>query len=171
MSNGAFGLAEAITDTGPPLHLVEIGGSRALHVFSFLLLPEGVRDELASRGISLLNLGVPFRIEAIEPGVWRQAQAEEHEDLQDADAQVFCLAQAEDFSKPVLTDDLALRHLLETRGATVVGSVGILIRAYRQGILTRAELDFAIEGLTTASSLHLSVPFRSYLKNLLRDLR
>jgi len=53
-------------------------------------------------------------------------------------AAVFILAQNANFSLPVLTDDLALRRQLEARDTLVIGSVGLLIRAYHQQLIDKA---------------------------------
>lgn len=90
--------------------------------------------------------------------------------IQPADAQVFLLVQASRFQALVLTDDLALRKLIESHGATVVGSVGILIRAYSSGKLDRRQLDEAFRALFDDSTLHLSQAFRAYLAQLLKSL-
>jgi predicted nucleic acid-binding protein len=90
--------------------------------------------------------------------------------LQPADAQVFALAKAERFEKTVLTDDLALRRRIEAQNGIAVGSIGILIRAYRIGQLQRSELDEAIEALFQHSTLYLSRPFRAYIQRLLESL-
>jgi predicted nucleic acid-binding protein len=70
----------------------------------------------------------------------------------------------------VLTDDLALRRLLESHGATVAGTFGILVRAYSSGRLRRDELEEAVEALFHRSSLHLSRAFRIYIQELLKKL-
>jgi len=70
----------------------------------------------------------------------------------------------------VLTDDLALRRRLENQGVTVVGSVGVLVRAYTTGRIRRDELEGAVDTLFTISTLHLSRAFRAYVRHLLANL-
>jgi predicted nucleic acid-binding protein len=83
---------------------------------------------------------------------------------------VIVLAQSSQFRKPILTDDLALRRRLESHAATVVGSVGVLVRAYTSGRLSRNSLESAIDALFTASTLHMNRAFRAYIRHLLADL-
>jgi hypothetical protein len=52
----------------------------------------------------------------------------------------------------------------------VAGTIGILIRAHSSRALARVELEASMEALFNDSSLHLSRPFRSYLKSLLASL-
>jgi len=65
---------------------------------------------------------------------------------------------------------LALRQYLEIHHAVVVGSIGMLVRAYRVGQLQRGELEAAVDALFDHSTLHLSRAFRAYVRRLLTDL-
>ncbi len=89
--------------------------------------------------------------------------------LQEADLQVAALAE---LRKPsaVLTDDLELRRALEQRGHLVVGSIGVLIRAYKNGPLTRVAFEKALIRLLDDSSLYLSRAFRQHVLRLLDQL-
>ncbi len=84
--------------------------------------------------------------------------------------QVLALAKSQRFASAVLTDDLDLRRCLEDQGAVVVGSVGVLVRAYSRGYLTRAELENAIEALFAQSTLHTSRAFAAHVRRLLDEL-
>jgi hypothetical protein len=164
-------VGEAIADTGPILHLHEVGSTSALALFSRLLIPDLVLSELRVRGIDLAA-GLPgldsSAIEAITPP--QQTLPDDVALLQPADQQVFAVAESRSFGVVSLTDDLALRHALETRGAVVVGSVGILVRGYTLGRLTRDALHLGIEALLERSTLHLSLPFRSYVRQMIASL-
>jgi predicted nucleic acid-binding protein len=70
----------------------------------------------------------------------------------------------------VLTDDLELRKGLETRGHTVVGSVGVLVRGSRAGRFTKAELLTHLDLLFNGSTLYLSKGFRAYVRIFLDNL-
>jgi len=52
-------MPEAISDTGPLLHLHEIGQLDALGIFTHLILPSLVADKLRTHGLKPANLGVP----------------------------------------------------------------------------------------------------------------
>jgi predicted nucleic acid-binding protein len=88
-----------------------------------------------------------------------------------ADAQVLALAQRDQFQAPVLTDDLDLRRRLEYLEVTVVGSVGVLVRAFTAGRLKRDELDSAVDALFLKSTLYISRAFRIYVLNMLANLK
>ncbi len=166
-------MPEAISDTGPVLHLQEIGKLAALAVVAPLVLPDLVAQELADRHSgagSLQEVGVQFRISRVETSDWQEVLSTIEAKIQPADAQVFVLARAGAFQSLTLTDDLALRQVLERHGATVAGSVGILVRAYVSGSLSRDDLANSFDALTRDSTLHLSWSFRNYLKTLLNEL-
>lgn len=166
---------DAIGDTGPLLHLHEAGFLRALGIFTRLCIPPLVAEELASYQFDLSLLpqaGIALRVEAVAEDSWREAMQEPAlPPIQPTDAQVFALARQNEFRHPVLTDDLALRRRLEAAGADVVGSVGLLVAAYKSGRLARSELDEAVDALFTHSTLHLSRAFRAYVHRLLAGLR
>lgn len=172
--SGACGVAETLSDTGPPLHLHEIGRLALLAAVTPLVCPELVWEELRSRGLTeavLADAGIGIDIRPVDEDSWKAALSAAHPfRIQPADAQVFTLASATSFQSLVLTDDLALRRALEARGATVAGSVGLLIRGYSSKKLDRAELEKSIDSLIETSTLYLSPAFKVYLRKLVSDL-
>lgn len=167
-------MPETVADTGPILHLHEISRLEALSTIAPLTIPDLVIAELGARGLGLPDLvmaGVTSTVTPVGADEWEQILLEtDPPRIQPADAQVFALVQASRFQALTLTDDLTLRRLLEANGATVVGSVGILVRAYSSGNLKRKELEESVDALIRDSSLYLSRTFRLYLKQLLIDL-
>jgi len=167
-------MREAIAGTGPVLHLHEIGWLKTLHVFDHLVMPDLVAEELRARALDPAHLsvaGLEVAIVTVERDRWTSViHVADQPAIQPADAQVLILARSSQFRKPVLTDDLALRRRLESLGATVVGSVGVLVRAYTTGRIGRDELESAIDALFTASTLHLNRAFRTYVHRVLADL-
>jgi len=166
-------MTEVIVDTGPLLHLNEINQLFVLEKFERLHLPELVVDELTHHGLDTktLNLTAKIVVHHFEPAsLLLVLQEIGQPDIHWADAAVFLLAQQVNFSKPVLTDDLALRRHLEAHGNLVIGSVGLLIRAYHTQLISQVELERTIELLFYHSSLHISPAFRAYVYKLLGDL-
>jgi predicted nucleic acid-binding protein len=164
---------EAISDTGPILHLQEIARLPTLSLVAPLLLPDLVVEELGRHGVTaawLADAGIDFTVQEVEPLLWRQVLRDVTPQIQPADAQVFSLARESGFRSLVLTDDLALRRLWEGHGSQVAGTVGILIRAYTVQLISRNDLENAFDALFGTSTLHLGRAFRSYLRHLLSDL-
>jgi predicted nucleic acid-binding protein len=138
-----------------------------------LLLSDLVVEELEVHGVALDRLeeaGIDFQVQRVEPPVWRKVLRDVAPQVQPADAQVFSLARTSGFQALVLTDDLALRRVLEDHGGPVIGTVGILIRAYTIRLISRDEMETAVDTLFEASTLHLGRAFRVYLRKLLSDL-
>ncbi len=167
-------MGKCVTDTGPILHLHEIGHLRSLSIFNELILPDLVAEELRACGLDPSNLGITrlnTRLVAVDESEWSTIIGAVNQPIiHPADAQVFVLAQSSQFQDLILTDDLALRQRLESQGATVVGSVGILVRSYSTNHLKRSELESAIDALFTTSTLHMSRAFRAYVRQLLANL-
>ena len=161
-------------DTGPILHLYEIGQLSVLTTLGSVVLPDLVLEELSHRGIDIARLqsaGVEVRSETLDSARLESIlQETDLPRIQPADIRVFALAKVRGFAQLVLTDDLALRRLLEGHGTRVVGSVGVLLRAYTDGRIDRATLERSVDALLRQSSLHLSRAFRVYLGSLLKSL-
>lgn len=137
-------------------------------------MPNLVAEEIRNYGLDPTHLGIgglSTTVIQVKQKDWESLiTTVEQPIIHPADAQVFVLAQSAQFQNPVLTDDLALRQRLESQQAIVVGTVGVLIRAYTTGFLKRSELENAIATLFTASSLHLSRAFRAYIRHLTANL-
>lgn len=166
-------MSEAIADAGPILHLHEIGYLQTLGIFDTLFVPDLVANEIRAYGLEPTHLGIAnltVTIEYLADDRWKPFVTSKRPVIHPADAQILALAQLRNFSVPVLTDDLDLRRQLERQGATVVGSVGVLVRAYSKGLLRRIELDNAVDALFNQSTLHASRAFVAYVRALLDDL-
>lgn len=172
--SGASRVPEIVSDTGPILHLHEIDRLPLLTTLSPLNIPDLVQAELGLYGIPMADLvkaGIEVTVTPVAEPIWREILLiPGFTRIQPADAQVFAIARSCSFQVLTLTDDLALRKLLEREGATVVGSIGLLIRGYRDGRLTRAALEKCIDDLLGKSTLHLSRAFRSYVRQLVEEL-
>lgn len=165
-------MSEAISDTGPILHLAEIGALSVLTIFKKVHVSNLVDEELLSYGIDLAVEGqrwpeLTFEMKAVDQErvteLLRELAAFE---LHRADASIIALA--DDLRiKPILTDDMELRKALESRGHEAVGSIGVAVRAYKLRKLTREALEDLIDDLFSRSSLHLSKGFRQYVREML----
>jgi len=172
--NGQPAVPETISDTGPILHLQEIGRLASLTPLAPLRISNLVWTELQAHGVEgdhLRAAGIDFDVTEVDEFVWRGViVAAGMPRIQPADAQTFALARSDHFQALTLTDDQALRRLLERHGATVTGSIGVLVRAYTLGRFGRDDLDRSVEAILDRSSLHLSRAFRAYVKQLLVEL-
>jgi len=167
-----IGTRTAIADTGPPLHLCEINQESQIALFDLLIVSQFVCDELASHNVweRLKRLGLNLRVEMVAESQLAILRAvADSERLSNADLSVWFLARIYR-NALILTDDLALRKVLENEGFLVVGSVGILFRAYTEGRSDKAELIQAIKKLFTESSLYLSEGLKRRVMKRLRAI-
>jgi len=163
----------AVADTGPLLHLVEIGQESQLNIFGQVIISKHIEAELKRRAVFdrvAAILDDHLAIESVtQSELDAQRMALSRFKIHQADLSVAALAM---FLMPdvVLTDDLELRKGLELQGCLVVGSVGILVRAFKADRLTKGELQTCFERLFDDSSLYLSKGFRTHVHNLLASL-
>ena len=162
-----------VADTGPLLHLSEIGQEKQLRIFELVIISDQVRLELERTGVFhsvetvLGNLLVVENV--TQPELDAQDLALSSFRLHQADLSVAVLAKRIR-PKLVLTDDLALRKALETYGYLVVGSIGILIRGFESGTLTKGELRKYLNDLLDGSTLYLSKGIYTYIQKLMDSL-
>ena len=102
-------MLEAISDTGPVLHLSEIGCLESLSIFNHVVMPDLVADELHTYGLDPLHLGVKdlkITIVIVERTDWAPVVSEAHQPtVHPADAQVYVLARSNQFQNPVLSTE------------------------------------------------------------------
>lgn len=162
-----------VADTGPPLHLAEIGQESQLTIFGLVIISKQIKAELKRRGVFdrvRAALGDRLVVESVtQQELDAQRVALSNFKVHQADLSVAVLA-ARLTPEVVLTDDLELRRGLEARGYLVVGSVGVLIRAFKAGHLTKAELQAYLDQLFDGSTLYLSKGLRTYIYKLLDGL-
>jgi predicted nucleic acid-binding protein len=163
----------AVSNTGPLLHLAEIGQERQLIVFERTTISDQVKGELRRRDIFdriAATLGDHLMVEGVtQPELDAQRVALIGFKVQQTDISVAALA-ARLSPDVVLTDDLELRKSLQAQGYVVVGSVGVLVRAFKMGRVTKAELRAYLEQLFDGSTLYLSKGFHAYVRKLLESL-
>ena len=164
---------KAITDSGPPIHLNETGYIHLLKVFDTLLVSMQVKEELLDFGIwrcLIKDEAVHLQEETIcDDEITGEQDRRKDLTLHRADVSVLVLVRRMGQAL-ALTDDLALRKAIESLGRAVVGSVGIIIRGYREKMLSKDELHKCIDLLFNDSSLYLSRIFRDRVRKLIEEL-
>ncbi len=164
---------KAITDTGPPLHLNQIGYLRLFNIFEKIVVSRQVKEELQKFGTW------PFFTKTITLHLQEEIVTDD-EITEEQDKRKDLMLHRADLSVLVLmwrmmdalalTDDLALRRAIESLGRVVVGSVGILIRGYRDQSLSKDELRQCVDLLFNDNSLYLSRAFRVRVLKLIEEL-
>ncbi len=171
--DGGYRVSKAITDTGPPLHLQQIGYIHLLEIFEIIVVSEQVKAELKEFSIweSLKQEStICLQEETISDNeIAKEQQQWTNHKLQKADISVLALVRRmQDVLS--LTDDLALRRAIESLGRVVIGGVGVLIRGYKERKLNKEELRRCIDLLFNDSSLYLHRAFRVRVLQLIDEI-
>jgi len=166
-------MIRAVCDSGPLTHLWQINLWQSLGTFQALHLAARVTQEIREHvpleqletqtGCALHTHNIPqhkidAQLQVLSLGLT----------VPRADIATLILAQ-QITPELVLTDDLALRRAIEAQGQTPMGSVGILLRAYKAGLLDTQALSQAMDGLFVHSTLYLSPAFKSYVQRLVSE--
>lgn len=144
---------KAVSDTGPLLHLNEIHFSKALNIFSTLIIPDEVSSELKKAKVSITKNIQMLSLHPQSKDVTKLLTNQHSLDLGEAEA--IALALQEKISL-FLTDDLDARQVAKTFHLEVHGTVGILLRAYREKIIDKRSAFEAVRSLKTRSSLFIT---------------
>ncbi len=156
---GAGRIGSAVADAGPLIHLAEIGGFSLLCVFEMLYIPDAVWAEVveASRvpEPDILALGNIQRHALSEIDVSHFAQEHSLHNLHAGERE--CLLLCQQMNIPfLLTDDLAVRKAAKNLGLIPVGSLGIVVKAYRLGHRSLDEAKRLIADLYDVSTLFVT---------------
>lgn len=138
----------AVTDTGPLIHLAEIGAIRLLDLVDELCVPDTVYRELEAGGLPRGFEHVEFSL------VETKGELEDSEGLDPGEAAALQVAM--DRGAMLLTDDLAARERGTAHGVEVHGSIGIVALGYSQGRLDRNEAASLMRKLQHESRLFVS---------------
>ncbi|MFH1146736.1 MAG: hypothetical protein V1736_03415 [Pseudomonadota bacterium] len=126
----------AVADAGPFIHLAEIQCLPLLRVFDVVHIPDAVwLETIGHRRLSqedVVRLGIFQRQDVPQTEVVRFAQEQGCGDLQDGELEGLYLCRLRSLSV-LLTDDLAVREKCKRLNLTPVGSLGIVVKAYRSG--------------------------------------
>src|SRR3989344_9564974 len=144
---------KAVIDAGPSLHLVEIGAERALHVFS-LITPSGVVEEVRvmPKGITVVDNYDKNLVSALQNEF----------SLGLGESECIALAKAEKISI-FLTDDLDARTTALSLGLEPHGTIGILLKAFKLGLLGKKDAIEFVKRLKSSSSLYITSELVGYI--------
>jgi len=149
----------AVADTGPLIHLAEVDGLALLRIFAVLHIPEAVWSEAVRpnrvREVDLAELRNIHRHTILQVQVTQFHQETGLEGLQTGDVESLCLCQHIQVST-LLNDDLSVREAAKHLSLTPVGSLGIVVRAYRVGHILLADAERYLNALDDTSSLFVT---------------
>lgn len=150
----------AISNAGPLIHLAKIGRLSLLkEIFGEIVIPRTVKVEVVDKG---KETGKPdaFLIDGVN---WIKVV----EDPPDADqlaekvgihrGEAYAILLAKSLNVPVLLDDSDARKFASGLGLEVVGSIGVIVRAVRLGVISKDDGLKDLEKLANVMWLSVDV--------------
>lgn len=163
----------AVSDSGPIIHLSEIRQTKCFTLFKRIIISSQIYDEIKKSelaGFYEIDQKL-FQTEHLSKKEIKNAEllAKKYK-LSFTDATVIQLARQNDVNI-ILTDDLEVRDVGKVEGLTPVGSIGVLLRAYREHIISREELITSLDNLLGASTLYITSDLIQKVKQAIEEYR
>ena len=161
----------AVCDTGPLLHLSEVGRLDVLSFVGPVVVPAAVAEELDSH-LPGWSSSRPewIRIDALDSEAARLAIAWEASGILHAgEAESVALARQVECDW-YLTDDAAARIFASPLGLEVHGTIGIVLWAAANRFINRLETESLLDRLVAGSSLWVSPRIVAEAKSALDEL-
>ena len=149
----------AVADSGPLIHLAEIGCLRFLRVFDSIAIPDAVwRETVEQNRLSQHEISSASNIQRHSTSYSEVAQFTKDNNLSDLHTgEQECLYLCRKKNIPVLlTDDMAVRDAAKRLDFTPIGSLGIVVRAYREKYISLKDAELTILDLYEVSSLFVT---------------
>ncbi|CAG0947621.1 hypothetical protein ANRL1_04345 [Anaerolineae bacterium] len=149
----------AVSDAGPLIHLAEVNCLAFLDLFTRLHIPELVWSEII-RQPQITNTDFTMVSNIQRHDLSRAAVAEfvaenRLKELHSGEQECLCLGRQIGVSI-LLTDDLAAREIAKRLGLRPLGSLGIVVRAYRLRRITLGDAEHKLVELYDKSSLFVT---------------
>ena len=160
--------SKAVSNTGPIIHLTEINLIRILTIFQNITIPEEVKKELIKN-----NVPIPkkIKITQLRPESKDKTKILTNEynlDLGEAEAISLALQEKSDY---FLTDDLGARQIAKEYNIETHGTIGIILRAFKKGLISREITIEKIKELKTNSSLFITQDLISEVVESVKNFR
>jgi len=148
-----------MADAGPLIHLNEIGCLSILRIFEAIHIPDAVWLETVGQHRVLqddiLTLEIAYQHSLPKIEIMQFIHDKGLESLQDGECECLYLCEKMGISV-LLTDDLAVREKAKQLNITPVGSLGIIVRAYKKGYISLSNAKLYITDLYYVSSLFVT---------------
>ena len=142
---------EACSDTGPILHLHEISKLSLLSIFSKIFVSSHVKGELLKYEVERL----PKNVELKSINKDQVALISEKYGLGIAESSAIWMCKSLQISV-LLTDDLDAREVAKSLDITPVGTIGIIVRSFRENKIDREEAIRTLKNIHGISSLFVT---------------
>jgi predicted nucleic acid-binding protein len=157
--------SSACSDTGPILHLHELGNSGLLGIFSKVYTSGIVKSELLRRSV---KLGKKVIVQDVNND--QTVMLAKRYDLGLGEASILALCKA--LQVPImLTDDLEAREVAKQLNIQPTGTIGIILRGYRKKIINYNRAKELLLELSAKSSLFITSNLIAYAVKELGDYK
>ncbi len=149
---------KAVSDTGPITHLAQIGIFEALSLFEMIYIPTKVFDEICifkSPGSRELKAAQYIKSIRVNEDVLSNVKKRSDIKLHEAEEDAIALCKQLDIQL-FLTDDMNARKAGKSFGLRVHGSIGIISRAYREGMIDIVKAKQLLDDLYHKSTLYVA---------------
>ncbi len=157
---------KACSDTGPILHLNEINKISLLKIFSKIIISFYIKEELLKYKIDFL----PKNFEIHNVNKDQVLLIAEKYDLNIGESSVIWLNK--NLKIPILlTDDLDAREVAISLDIKAVGTVGIIMRSFRENIIDENSAIQILKDIHEKSSLFVTKELINYAINQIRKFK
>jgi predicted nucleic acid-binding protein len=159
---------KAVSDTGPIIHLNEINLVKVFNIFSETIIPEEVERELK---ISKIPIFRKIKILKLLPDFKDKVKVltnQENLDLGEAFSIVLAMQEKIDL---FLTDDLDARNVAIKYNLQVHGTIGIILRAFREKIIDKKIAIEKVNELHAKSSLFITKDLIDNVINAIEEFK
>lgn len=156
---GSGKLKAAVTDSGPLIHLSEIGCLPFLFIFDSLYIPHAVLLETVGRNRmtekDLLSQTHAQKLSAAPSKIEQFVKDNNLTELHAGEQECLFHCRQKKIGT-LLTDDMAVRNAARLLNLVPVGSLGIVIAAFKREIVSSHEAERHIANLYDVSSLFVT---------------
>jgi len=163
-------IKKAVFDSGPIIHIIEINNEKCFSLFRQIFISIEVSEETGffkekikkNKNISVEKLDGKHKDIA-------KIISEKHElDLGEASSIALCRQKS---IKLFFSDDLDARIFAKKYGLNVHGTIGILLRCFREKIISKQETIKLLDSLKTNSSLFITSDLIEWSKKEVNKFR
>ena len=155
---------KAISNTGPIIHLSEIDLTNSLNIFNQILIPPEVSEEIKRNKFQIPEKIKLKLLEAKWKDFTKILTDEFSLDLGESEGIALALQEKAAY---FLTDDLDARDVANKYNIEVHGTIGIILRAFREKIIDRQLAIEKINQLYFNSSLHIT---RILIEDMIKEI-
>ena len=167
-------IEKVVSDSGPLIHLAQIASFDVLGVVKTILISQAVFNEVCSThlpgSVEVKNSKI-IKVRAIEPQFKDFAKiVSEQYSVGLGEAESIALAKQENI-KLLLTDDLEARIIAKRFGLEPHGTIGLVLRAFKEGFVKKDAALQLVDDLRTKSNLFITSDLLRYIINEIEKFR